>query len=168
MLRKWSVVLIGVLVLVGVAGCTKKAPTQKLLTPENVGQQQERAREENPPRSAGKGQQSGQRMLVRGVLREVAQQTGIEQCDLLIALSEGQTLSEIIEGAGGDPQDVIDAVLEKLSERLAQAVSNGRITQEQADETLEKMADKLAEAMQADLSEQATKGYQQACNGSSD
>jgi hypothetical protein len=63
---------------------------------------------------------------------------------------------------------VIDAQVAKLSEQLAQAVAEGKITQEQADKILVKYPEMLEEALHADWSEGAGQAHEHSCTGEED
>lgn len=72
-----------------------------------------------------------------------AQATGLTVAEVIVALQEGQTYADIATEAGVSPQAIVDVMLEVRSEALAQAVSEGRLTQEQADAMLATMATDL-------------------------
>ena len=63
---------------------------------------------------------------------------GLERDELREALAGGQTIAEIAEANGVEVQAVIDALVAELDEHLAQAVADGRLTD---DEAAEKRAD---------------------------
>jgi hypothetical protein len=63
-----------------------------------------------------------------------AQAIGIEETALREALASGQTIAQVAQANNVDPQKVVDALVADFEARLAQAVSDGRITQAQADE----------------------------------
>lgn len=103
------------------------------------------------------------RALFRAVLHEVAEQTGLERCDLLGDLAEGQTLNQIVQAAGVDPQEIVDAVIARVEARLDRAVEAGRITQEQADALLTQAQERIPQLMEADLSQPAGRLYERVC-----
>jgi uncharacterized protein (DUF433 family) len=80
---------------------------------------------------------------------EVAAETiGIETTELLAALRDGETIAEVAERSGVDPQDVVDAIVAAERERVEDAVDDGDLTQEQADRLLafaEERATRLVE-----------------------
>jgi hypothetical protein len=78
-----------------------------------------------------------------------AQVTGQAPEDVVAALQEGQTLAEIAAGAGATAQAVVDVLLDARAEALAQAVSDGRFTQEQVDTMLEQMRVHLLDRLNA-------------------
>ena len=65
---------------------------------------------------------------------EIAGTIGISTDDLRAALRDGQTLGEVAEANGADPQAVVDLLVAGGTERLDAAVAAGRIDQETADE----------------------------------
>jgi len=68
--------------------------------------------------------------------------------ELQAQLKEGKTLAAIIEAQGASKDEVVDLLVKQHQERLAQAVKDGKLTQEQADkqeETLQDMAQKMLE-----------------------
>ncbi|OQA12284.1 MAG: hypothetical protein BWY63_03771 [Chloroflexi bacterium ADurb.Bin360] len=72
-----------------------------------------------------------------------AQATGLTVAEVIAALQEGQTYADIATEAGVSPQAIVDVMLEVRAETLSQAVSEGRLTQEQADAMLATMATDL-------------------------
>lgn len=89
----------------------------------------------------------GQDGVIRSAIHAAVEETGLEAEDILSQIREGQTLAEVVAANGGDIQVVIDQAMVSASERIAQAVENGRITQEQADERLSQLATLIAEGV---------------------
>ena len=58
-------------------------------------------------------------------------------------LKAGKTLAEIAEAQGVDTQDVIDLLVEQQTEKLAEKVEAGDLTQEQADEMSANLAERV-------------------------
>ncbi len=89
------------------------------------------------------------------VLDEAADAIGIEEDELLAALRDGQTMAEVAESNGVDPQTVIDALVTATQERLDDAVADGHIEQEDADERLADASERITEFVNegADLGE---------------
>jgi hypothetical protein len=79
------------------------------------------------------------------ILDEAADAIGIEEDELLAALRDGQTLAEVAESNGVDPQTVIDALVATTHERLDDAVADGRIEQDDADERLADATERITE-----------------------
>ena len=81
---------------------------------------------------------------IRGARIEAAAEVlGVSEDDLRTALRDGTTLAEVAEEKGVDVQDVIDALVADAKTRIAEAVTDGKITQEQADERLESLTDHI-------------------------
>lgn len=78
-----------------------------------------------------------------------AQATGLTATEVIAALQEGQTYADIAAEAGVTPQAIVDVMLEVRADALAQAVSEGRLTQEQADTMLATMATDLLAQLNA-------------------
>lgn len=70
-----------------------------------------------------------------------AGQLGLTQAEVVAELQGGQTLAEVIAAHNGDPEQVVTAFLATRSEKLAELVANGQITQEQADTWLATMTE---------------------------
>ena len=66
-------------------------------------------------------------------LDTVASALGIDLDTLRSDLRDGKTIAEIASDQGVDVQHVIDAVVAEATTRLDQAVTDGKLTQEQAD-----------------------------------
>jgi hypothetical protein len=70
----------------------------------------------------------------------IAEVLGIGVDELVAAREEGTTLAEL---AGDDLPAVVDFFTEQATERIAERVESGRITQEQADERLEGLNERI-------------------------
>jgi hypothetical protein len=81
---------------------------------------------------SGQGRGPGRGMQF-GVLQLAAEQTGLTTQEIRTQLSTGQTLSDILNANGVDPDTFATAVTAEVQARLDQAVANGRMTQEEAD-----------------------------------
>jgi polyhydroxyalkanoate synthesis regulator phasin len=80
----------------------------------------------------------------RGANLEVAAEAlGVTVEDLRTALRDGKTIAEVAEEKGVDKQKVIDALVAEAETKIAEAVTDGKITQEQADERLEKLTERI-------------------------
>ena len=102
---------------------------------------------ENAPlgafRKGFRGHQGRPAMLREKGLDALAEVLGMDVDELKDALRAGQTPQELAEAQGLDWEEVQaqlqEQVLEAARERLAQAVEEGKLTQEQADAILERM-----------------------------
>jgi len=93
------------------------------------------------------------RRPVLGVLRQIAEETGLTAQDIAPLLRDGATPAEILTDNGVDVNAFINGLLITTEERLATGVENGRITQEQADERLDTMRTTLTERLNNPLND---------------
>jgi len=68
---------------------------------------------------------------------------GMEADELHQALADGTSVAELAEQQGLAIDDVVDALIAPVGQRLAKAVEDGRITQADADDRLEHIAERL-------------------------
>lgn len=73
----------------------------------------------------------------------LAEALGMTTEDLYAAQMDGQTVAEIAAAQGVELADVVAAVVAPRAERLAQAVADGTLTQEQADTMLAAMTEQM-------------------------
>jgi uncharacterized protein (DUF433 family) len=86
----------------------------------------------------------GQGALVAGgLIHATAEETGLSIEQVIEQLQAGQSLAAIAAANGSNADAVIAAAAARAEERLDQAVTNGRITQEEADA---KLAELIAQA----------------------
>ena len=83
------------------------------------------------------------RHAIRAGLEAAAEAIGIEPAALREAIQGGQTIAEVAAANGVDAATVVDAMVADAEERIATAVSEGRITQEQADERLATLEERM-------------------------
>jgi hypothetical protein len=86
-------------------------------------------------------------------LEAAAGAIGITEDELRTALQGGDTLAEVAEANGVDPQAVIDALVAELRTRLDQKVADGDLSQDQADEKLASGTERITERMTSTLPE---------------
>jgi hypothetical protein len=83
------------------------------------------------------GHRGGPGMFGRGVASEaLTDLLGIDGEELRTQLRDGATLAEIAQAQGVEVQAVIDELVAEVTERVDNAVENGRIDQAEADEKL--------------------------------
>lgn len=75
-------------------------------------------------------------------LETVAEVLGITVRELRTQLHSGMSIAEV---AGDQTQAVIDALVTEATARIEQAVTDGRLTREEADERLAELPEKVAE-----------------------
>jgi polyhydroxyalkanoate synthesis regulator phasin len=73
-----------------------------------------------------------------GLFREAAEIIGITPQALRDGLRAGKTLAELAASNGIDAAELVDRLASALDDKLADAVTDGRITQEQADQINER------------------------------
>lgn len=78
-----------------------------------------------------------------GVAREAAEFLATTPEEVLAGLQSGQSLAQIAEANGKTAEELAAFLLDELEEYLAQAVANGRSTQERADEILASAPEKI-------------------------
>jgi hypothetical protein len=81
----------------------------------------------------GQGGMRGGGLLgdTRPLINAAVEATGLTAQEIGQAVRSGQTLSEVITANGGDPAAVVSAAIATVTEKLDEAVTNGRITAEQ-------------------------------------
>jgi len=94
-------------------------------------------RPERSGRGEGRGEGRGPGMFGRGVTSEaLTDLLGLDAQELRQQLRDGATLAEIATAQGVETQAVIDELVAELTERVDNAVENGRIDQVEADQKL--------------------------------
>ena len=68
---------------------------------------------------------------------------GLDETALKKQLRAGQSVAEIATGIGGDPQSIVDALLVDPLERMAAALTDGRVDQATADERLAQLTQRV-------------------------
>ncbi len=86
----------------------------------------------------GKGGPVG---MARGTA--IADLLGLSEADLRTAIESGQSIADIATAQDVDLQTVIDAIVAEQQRQLEQAVTNGRLTQEEADAKLTQLEENL-------------------------
>ncbi|MEJ7845608.1 MAG: hypothetical protein WKF93_08180 [Acidimicrobiales bacterium] len=84
-------------------------------------------------------------------LDAVAEVLGTDEDALREELRGGATVGELADAADVERQAVIDAIVAAATERAAEAVADGRLTQAEADEHLARLAERLPELLDAEL-----------------
>jgi polyhydroxyalkanoate synthesis regulator phasin len=76
------------------------------------------------------------------LIRTTAELTGLEPSAVMEALRNGQSLAQIAAANGQSGEAVVQAVVDKATERLDQLVANGRIAQEEADQMITRLTER--------------------------
>jgi hypothetical protein len=80
-------------------------------------------------------------------LSVAASTIGVSEADLKTALQSGQSIADVANAHGVDPQTVIDALVADAQQHLADDVSSGRLTQDQADQIGADLATHITDAV---------------------
>lgn len=92
----------------------------------------------------GRGPHGGMHRLDLSV---AAKTIGVSDDDLRSALRSGQSVADVANAHGVDPQTVIDALVADAQQHLADDVSSGRLTQDQADQISADLATHITDAV---------------------
>ncbi|MCI2239405.1 hypothetical protein MO973_00825 [Paenibacillus sp. TRM 82003] len=85
-------------------------------------------------------------------LDAAAEAVGLSADELRTALqADGATLASVAADEGVEEQTLVDALVAAGEERLQQAVTDGRLTQEQADERIAELPEQVAAAIDAEF-----------------
>ncbi len=86
--------------------------------------------------------------LVQGLVGITAEVTGLSEEEVVAALRDGQTVAEIAESEGVDPQAIVDAAIAEAEFRLEAAVEAERLTEERMEQMLARLAEELPERLE--------------------
>ncbi|RPI48142.1 MAG: hypothetical protein EHM56_14110 [Chloroflexi bacterium] len=86
------------------------------------------------------------------LLSVAAEELGLTVEELTAELQDGKTIADVASENGVEPQAVVDAFVAQRADWLAQAVADGRISQEQADWMLEHMQEQVLEHLDTPFS----------------
>ncbi len=76
---------------------------------------------------------------------------GMSEANLRTALQEGQTLAEVAKAQGKSVDGLIQALTGAATERLEEAVADGRLTEAQKDSILESLDDRITDLVNGDI-----------------
>lgn len=104
----------------------------------------------------GRGMGQGNRMggQEQSLVGVAAQQLGMEQADLLAQLQGGKTIAQVAESKDVATDTIVNAFVASHEPRLAQAVANGRMTQDDADKRLATMRSMVTARVYQEWSQQ--------------
>jgi polyhydroxyalkanoate synthesis regulator phasin len=103
-------------------------------------------------RPGGPGGPGGHGGMVRLDLDAAADALGLTPEELRDALAtEGTTLADVAEEQGVETSTLVDALVAAGEDRIEQAVTDGRLTQEQAEELREALPERVAAAIEMEF-----------------
>ncbi|MEM8922981.1 MAG: hypothetical protein AAGD35_05720 [Actinomycetota bacterium] len=109
--------------------------------------------------SSENGEREGRGKRGKGGLgQHLTEVTGLTAEQLREGFEAGNTLAETIEANGGDVDAVADAIAAQITERMNEAVADGKLTQEEADEKLADLDTKVDERLNAEPGERDGRG----------
>jgi hypothetical protein len=90
----------------------------------------------------------GGRLALGLLVRTLAEQANLTNAQVIAELSQGQTIADIAAANGLDVNAVVQQALVQFTERLEQAIANGRVSEERVAEWLAAAETRLNEAAQ--------------------
>lgn len=115
-----------------------------------------------PLEQAQQGRGRGGRGVFDGVMREllhiVSDATGLSASELFVQVQRGATLTDLIVANGGTVEAVTTQATVVISERVQQAVSNGRLSQARADQMLAELPQRVQEVLNGETGRAAVPG----------
>ncbi|MCH1512087.1 MAG: hypothetical protein P8J01_01505 [Acidimicrobiales bacterium] len=97
----------------------------------------------------GKAKKGEQGRLLGGLIESLE----IDSADLKAGIENGRTLGEIAEDNGIDSETVVETIVNNMTERLNQAVADGKITGEKALEAASGIQEKAQEIVNTPIGE---------------
>lgn len=136
--KKLGLTIVSVIAAVSIVGAVS---AQDTTTPPPADQTQQGALPLRP---------NGGVPVLRDLLQIVATDLNLEP-QAVIEQMRGQTLAAVITAQNGDVAKVTADVVAAVTERINQAVADGRLTQERADEILGNLSDTVTQALNGEL-----------------
>jgi polyhydroxyalkanoate synthesis regulator phasin len=102
---------------------------------------------EGPVSLPGIGSHGHRHPILAATIMDIVKQSGLDPSVFKEGALAGQSINDILTTNGVDPAAVEAAVLGDIQARLDQAVTNGKMTQEEADAAYAKAQEKLPELM---------------------
>lgn len=104
----------------------------------------------SPPSASPSAEHRGARLAMRRLaLKTAADTIGISSADLLKAMKGNHSIADVATSHNVDPQTVIDAVISALNTAIDKAVTDGKITVEQAATIKENVASRVPKVVNA-------------------
>ena len=82
---------------------------------------------------------------------EIAEILGMEPADIGAALRDGKSLADLADANGIDPQDLVDAIVASIEDRVDAGVESGRIDSTQAEEILADAAERAEDVVNGEI-----------------
>ena len=92
----------------------------------------------------------GHGLMMGGGLETAADALGVTEDDLRTALRDGQSLADVAAEQGVEVQDLVDALVAAATERIDEAVQDGRIDEERAAEIKADLPERIADMVERD------------------
>ena len=99
--------------------------------------------DDNEENEDGRRGRRGQRRAAR--LATISEVLGIEAEDLRAELQDGATIADVAVANDVDVDDVVDALIANVEERLAEKVEEGDLTEDEAAEKLESKTERISD-----------------------
>lgn len=90
---------------------------------------------------------------------DVAEILGMDRADIVAALRDGQSLADLAEANGVDPQVLVDAIVDDITERVGEAVDAGRLDETRADEILANAEERATAIVEGDVTPHQPGGH---------
>lgn len=101
----------------------------------------------------GEGTGGPRQRIARAMFRIAAEEIGLTPQELMQELRQdgGRSIAQVAEDHGVAPDTIVDAIVDKASEKLTQLVEKGWLTQEKADEKLVTIRERVTELINKPL-----------------
>ena len=113
--------------------------------------------EEGKQNSETKGEMKQKKDKGRHLLGTVMKSLGIEKADIAAGIRNGATLGEIAESNGITTEDLISTITSIMTEKLNEAVAEGKITADEALEKAENIQQRAQEMINKPLDQKPSK-----------
>lgn len=91
-------------------------------------------------------------------LDELTDLLGLEPAEIAEALRSGESLADVAAAQGVDPQEIIDAMVERATERIDQAVADGRLDEAEAAERLAEITERITDGVNGEFDLEGRRG----------
>ena len=115
--------------------------------------------EEDVIKSYTKSEVEQKRIRGRHLLGAVMESLGIEKADIATGIKNGATLSEVAESNGIPTEDLISTITSIMTEKLNEAVAEGKITADEALAKAESIQERAQQMVNKPLDQKPGKGH---------